>query len=62
MIVYVLPLEVWMDIFGYPWITRQQFGQLVHKLGNRKFAEHAQFYLHEWGKRKLPDVCFNEVE
>ena len=53
MIVYLLPLEVWMDIFCFPWITRRDFGQIVDKIGNFKFAEHAQFYLHEWGKRTM---------
>ena len=61
MIVYLLPLEVWMDIFVFPWISRQKFGQLVAKIGNFKFGEHAQFYLHEWGKRSLGDVEFNKV-
>ena len=61
MIVYFLPLEVWMDIFVYPWITRKEFGQLVHGIGNFKFAEHAQFYLHEWGKRKLGGLHFTKV-
>ena len=61
MIVYLLPLEVWMDIFVFPWITREEFGQLVHKIGNFNFAEHAQFFLHEWGKRTLGKVVFDEV-
>ena len=60
-IVYLLPLEVWMDIFVFPWITREDFGQLVPKIGNFKFAEHAQFYLHEWGRHKLGNLTFNEV-
>ena len=61
MIVYLLPLEVWMDIFVFPWNTRKELGQLVHKIGNYKFAEHAQFYLHEWGKRTLGEVHFHKV-
>ena len=61
MIVYLLPLEVWMDIFVFPWITREEFGKLVEKIGNFKFAEHAQFYLHEWGKRKLVRLSFDKV-
>ena len=53
MIVYLLPLEVWMDIFCFPWISREEFGKIVAKIGNFKFAEHAQFFLHEWGKHTL---------
>ena len=53
MIVYVLPLEVWMDIFCFPWISRANFGRIIDRIGNFKFAEHAQFYLHEWGRRTL---------
>ena len=60
-IVYGLPLEVWVDIFSYPWITRKEFGQLVERIGNWKFAENAQFYIHEWGKRKLGDLTFEKV-
>ena len=61
MVVYVLPLEVWMDIFCFPWITRKEFGRIVDRIGNFKFAEHAQFYLHEWGKHKLGRLCFDQV-
>ena len=61
MIMYLLPLEVWMDIFVFPWISREEFGQLVGRIGNFKFAENAQFYLHEWGKRKLGKLHFKEV-
>ena len=61
MIVYLLPIEVWMDIFCFPWIKRKDFGQLVDKIGNSKFAEHAQFYLHEWGKHKLGNLIFKKV-
>ena len=61
-IVYGLPLEVWVDIFSHPWITRAEFGQLVDQIGNFKFAEHAQFYLHEWGRRTLGKVVFDQVE
>ena len=60
-IVFLLPLEVWMDIFCFPWITREQFGQLVDKIGNFKFGEHAQFYLHEWGRRTLGSLKFKQV-
>ena len=56
-----LPLEVWVDIFSYPWISRKKLGQLVDKIGNRKFAEALQFYLHDWGKRKLKTLCFEKV-
>ena len=61
MIVYLLPLEVWMDIFVFPWISREEFGLLVDRIGNFKFAEHAQFFLHEWGKRKLCNLFFDKV-
>ena len=70
MIVYVLPLEVWMDIFGFPWISREEFGRLVcnreefgrlvDRIGNWKFAEHAQFYLHEWGNQMLCGLNFSQ--
>ena len=63
MIVYVLPLEVWMDIFCYPCISRKEFGRIIDRIGNFKFAEHAQFYLHEWGKRTMDmdRMFFNKV-
>ena len=44
-IVYLLPLEVWMDIFSFPWISRRVLGQLVDQTDNFKYAEHAQFCL-----------------
>ena len=34
-----------MDIFCVPWISSEEFGQLVDRIGNWKFAEHAQFYV-----------------
>ena len=60
-IVYGLPLEVWMDIFCFPWISREKFGQMVDKIGNFKFSEHAQFFLHEWGRQKLDELYFDKV-
>ena len=62
MIVYLLPLEVWVEIFSYPWISRLEFGYFVARIGNFKFAEHAQFYLHEWGKHKLGSISFHKVK
>ena len=56
-----LPLEVWVDCYRYPWISREELGQIVHRFGNRKFAEYLQFYLHDWGKRKINGVKFNQV-
>ena len=61
-----LPLEVWVDVFRYPiysWTTRKELGEIVDQIGNRKFAEFLQFYLHDWGKRMLGrmwicQVCF----
>ena len=49
----VLPLEVWTDVFIYPWITRQQLAQIVDQFKNRKFAEKLQFRLHDYGKQSL---------
>ena len=60
-IVYALPLEVWVEIFSFPWISREEFGQIVDIIGNFKFAEHVQFYLHEWGKQKLGGIHIDKV-
>ena len=49
----VLPLEVWTDVFVYPWITRQRLAQIVDQFKNRKFAEKLQFRLHNMGKHSL---------
>ena len=48
-----LPLEVWVDVFCYSWISREELGRIVDRFGNRKFAEYLQFYLHDWGKHTL---------
>ena len=60
-VVYALPLEVWVEIFGFPWISREEFGRLVDRIGNFKFTEHAQFFLHEWGKHKLGRLSIDKV-
>ena len=60
-IVYGLPLEVWVEIFSYPWINREKFAQIVDRIGNFKFTENAQFFLHQWGRRKLDKVHFDKV-
>ena len=60
----MLPLEVWMDILVFPWIgqfpnwredndKRKNIGPLVTEVGNHKFAEILQFYLHDYGKVRL---------
>ena len=49
----VLPLEVWTDVFVFPWITRRKLAQIVDKIGDRKFAEKLQFRLHDMGKHSL---------
>ena len=49
----VLPLEVWADVFVYPWITRKKLARIVHRFKNRKFAEKLQFRLHDMGKHTL---------
>ena len=56
-----LPLEVWVDVYRYPWITREELGKIVDKFRNHKFAEYLQFYLHDWGKQKLNDLRFDKV-
>ena len=52
----LIPTEVWVDVFRYPWITRKELGRIVHRFRNRKFAEFLQFYLHDWGKQTLNKV------
>ena len=58
-----LPLEVWVDVFSFPWISRKEFGQIVDKIGNYQFVEFMQFYLHDWGKLTLDidGVLFDKV-
>ena len=53
-----LPLEVWVDCYRYPWISREELGRIVDRFRNRKFAEYLQFYLHDWGKHKLEGLHF----
>ena len=55
-----IPSEVWMDIFTFPWISREDMGNIVHKIGNRQFAEFLQEYLHKWGKQTLK--CVNLIK
>ena len=59
-----IPIEVWVDIFCFAWIARWKLGEIVDQIGNAKFAEYLQFYLHDWVKRTLNPlhlgaVCLN---
>ena len=56
-----IPTEVWVDVFRYPGKSRKELGEIVDQIGNRKFAEFLQFYLHEWGKRTLSEVYLEQV-
>ena len=56
-----LPLEVWVDVFSFPLMSREEMGRIVDKIGNFKFAEYLQFYLHDWGKQKLDRFKFDQV-
>ena len=58
----VLPLEVWADIFVFPWITREQLARIVHKFKNRNFTEKLQFRLHDMGKHTLRYLTIEEVK
>ena len=52
----VLPAEVWADVFVYPWISRQKLAQIVHRFGEKQFAEKLQYRLHDIGKHTLHNV------
>ena len=56
-----LPNEVWVDVFSFPWISRKQLGEIVHKLGNPTIVEVLQYILHERGKRTLGEICLDKV-
>ena len=56
-----LPCEVWVDVFRYPGKSRIELGRIVDRFRNRKFVEYLQFYLHDWGKRTLNRVEFDQV-
>ena len=43
----VLPMDVWADVFVYPWITRQKLAQIVDMFKERAFAEKLQTFLHD---------------
>ena len=51
----VLPMDVWADVFVYPWIFRQQLAQIIHRFKERAFAEKLQTFLHDpkCGKHSL---------
>ena len=51
----VLPMDVWADVFVYPWISRQQLAQVAHRFKERAFAEKLQTFLHDpkCGKHSL---------
>ena len=36
-------------------------GKIVDRIGNHKYGEYMQFYLHDWAKRKLNYAEFNQV-
>ena len=57
----LIPTEVWVDIFSYPWIRRWKLGRIVDKIGNAYFTEILQYCLHERGKRKLKYVWLGQV-
>ena len=59
-----LPLEVWVDVFcRLSWIlSRTKLGKMADRIGNRKYAEYIQFYLHDWGKRKMNALYFKKVK
>ena len=50
-----LPMDVWADVFVYPWITRKKLAQIVDKFKERDFAEKLQMFLHDprCGKHSL---------
>jgi len=57
-----LPLEVWVEVFCYPWIRREELARIVHRFCNRKFTEYLQFYLHDWGRHGLKKhLVFDKV-
>jgi hypothetical protein len=47
----LLPSETWTNIFGF--VPRPQLAELVPQIGDWRFAEKAQYYLHEYGKISL---------
>ena len=51
----VLPMDVWADVFVYPWIKRKKLAQIVHRFKERGFAEKLQKFLHDpkCGKHSL---------
>lgn len=51
----VLPMDVWADVFVYPWITRKNLAQIVDQFKERQFAEKLQTFLHDpkCGKHSL---------
>ena len=50
-----LPMDVWADVFVYPWITRKKLAQIVDKFKERGFAAKLQTFLHDpkCGKHSL---------
>jgi hypothetical protein len=50
----LLPLETWTNIFGF--VPRPQLAELVPQIGDWRFAEKAQYYLHEFGRITLGDL------
>jgi hypothetical protein len=50
----LLPSETWTNIFGF--VPRPQLAELVPEIGDWRFAEKAQYYLHEFGRITLGDI------
>ena len=57
----VLPIEVWMSVFDYPWIGRELLAGIVDRFRERKFIRFLQYFLHRWGQHKLNEVAFDKV-
>jgi hypothetical protein len=46
--------EVWFDMFEF--VPRHQLGQIVPKIGDRRFAAIVQPFLHEYGQISLDKI------
>jgi hypothetical protein len=49
-----LSLETWYDWLGF--LPRRRLGQIVPKIGDRKFASIIQKFLHEYGENTIGDI------
>jgi hypothetical protein len=50
----LLSFETWTEMFGF--VPRPQLAELVPEIGDWRFAEKAQDYLHEFGRITLDDM------